>query len=302
MPRRAVISQLNNVQTLNDITPHHLEDLREFHRLARNIADRLHESLRPDSDDGVQGTIKLGYHAIPSLTPIHLHIISSDFDSSCIKTKTHIQSFTTSFFITPEELEHHLESAFVTLRPQKSLFVDVRRKCAEGLVKSPLMCTKCKKTALNVPDWKRHNQTCTLISIPIDGRELNLLLGWSHREYYGAAVRNAEFVDQLQKSWFSIFIPIADLGYYSWNPKHDSYKQLNTIQMANDILKYIDVDGMPDRLKPVVDCKVDFQNPNQTGFENRFPYGQTKVAGLHVATLVRVICLSVGSVLLYSYI
>ena len=31
--------------------------------------------------------IEAGYHAIPSLEPLHLHIISQDFESDCLKNK-----------------------------------------------------------------------------------------------------------------------------------------------------------------------------------------------------------------------
>lgn len=43
---------------------------------------------------------KIGYHAIPSLHPLHIHIISQDFDAPALKTKKHYLSFTTRFFLT----------------------------------------------------------------------------------------------------------------------------------------------------------------------------------------------------------
>lgn len=38
---------------------------------------------------------RCGYHAIPSLQPLHIHIISQDFDSPALKKKQHWNSFTT---------------------------------------------------------------------------------------------------------------------------------------------------------------------------------------------------------------
>ena len=58
-------------------------------------------------------SIRLGYHAIPSIQPLHLHIISSDFDSPCITTWKHIVSFKSMFFVTAGEVENHLKSSFV---------------------------------------------------------------------------------------------------------------------------------------------------------------------------------------------
>lgn len=41
------------------------------------------------------GLPRCGYHGIPSLQPLHLHIISQDFDSVRIKKLRHYNSFTT---------------------------------------------------------------------------------------------------------------------------------------------------------------------------------------------------------------
>ncbi len=82
----------------------HLNELREFHALGRAIASRLVDRPRVDDDaDGTTSaaanggpppatTMKLGYHALPSFEPLHLHIISSDFDSTCVTKRKHITS------------------------------------------------------------------------------------------------------------------------------------------------------------------------------------------------------------------
>lgn len=41
----------------------------------------------------------IGYHAVPSMQRLHLHVISTDFNSPCLKTKYHWNSFTTPFFL-----------------------------------------------------------------------------------------------------------------------------------------------------------------------------------------------------------
>ena len=163
------------VLSINELNPRHLNALKEFHAFARDIAHDLQKSSTS------KPAFKLGYHAIPSLTPLHLHIISTDLESNCIKTKRHINSFTSSFFITAESLENHLESAFVSL-PNKALFVDIRRANAESSLEAPMKCTKCKRFAAGVPDWKWHNQICNGENKSKDNK-LNFLLGWSGREY-----------------------------------------------------------------------------------------------------------------------
>lgn len=141
-------SCLMNVKSLNDLTKKHLDELREFHNLARRIAAAI-------SGDAYQNSFKIGYHSIPSLHPLHLHIISSDLDSPCVTTRKHIVSFSSDFFVTADEVENHLESAFVD-----SLPVAVRAQRAQDLLDSyPLKCQYCSRSALNVPDFKRHNQS-----------------------------------------------------------------------------------------------------------------------------------------------
>lgn len=47
-------------------------------------------------------TFKIGYHSVPSMQRLHMHIISDDFISPCLKTKIHWNSFTTEFFLSSE--------------------------------------------------------------------------------------------------------------------------------------------------------------------------------------------------------
>jgi aprataxin len=42
---------------------------------------------------------RLGFHSVPSMAQLHLHVISTDFDSPCLKTKRHWNSFTSGFFL-----------------------------------------------------------------------------------------------------------------------------------------------------------------------------------------------------------
>ncbi|XP_032674511.1 aprataxin isoform X2 [Odontomachus brunneus] len=57
-----------------------------------NIARRLTEKYADHK-------FIIGYHAIPSMQRLHLHVISTDFVSPCLKTKYHWNSFTTPFFL-----------------------------------------------------------------------------------------------------------------------------------------------------------------------------------------------------------
>ncbi|EER07824.1 histidine triad nucleotide binding protein, putative, partial [Perkinsus marinus ATCC 50983] len=52
---------------------------------------------------------KVGIHAVPSLEPFHVHVISSDMRSSRIKHKKHWNSFNTPFFVELSEAEEILQ-------------------------------------------------------------------------------------------------------------------------------------------------------------------------------------------------
>lgn len=169
-------SCLLNVNTLNDLTKDHLDELREFHNFAKSIAATL---SRDNST-----TFRIGYHSIPSMHPLHLHIISSDLDSPCITRRKHVVSFTTRFFVTADEVENHLESSFVD-----SLSISVRTQRAKDVLDStPLECQYCARAAINLPDFKNHNQICCAKTNTTDTTmerteelQYNSLLGWTSR-------------------------------------------------------------------------------------------------------------------------
>ncbi|XP_053713394.1 aprataxin [Synchiropus splendidus] len=87
-----------------------------------------------------------GYHAIPSMSHVHLHVISQDFDSPCLKNKKHWNSFTTDYFIDSEE---------VLLMLETSGMVKVNDGASE-LLKLPLRCHMCSKELPTIPALKQH--------------------------------------------------------------------------------------------------------------------------------------------------
>jgi aprataxin len=87
----------------------------------------------------------LGFHAVPSMKQLHLHMISNDFDSSKLKLKKHYLSFTTKFFISPTEIIRRLE------RNERLNFTEL-----EGLLKGELICSCCNLTFKTMPKLKIH--------------------------------------------------------------------------------------------------------------------------------------------------
>ncbi|PKK77818.1 HIT-like protein [Rhizophagus irregularis] len=91
---------------------------------------------------------RMGFHAVPSLRQLHMHVISQDFISPSLKNKKHWNSFTTEFFIDVEEIERILE---------KQGEVKFNKAYYEDLLKSPLKCHLCDAKSIKfIPDLKKH--------------------------------------------------------------------------------------------------------------------------------------------------
>jgi len=133
------------IQAVTDLRKEHLVKVQKLHQLGRRVAETVGSGL------GEGNKIRLGYHSIPSLTPLHLHIISQDFDSPALKTKKHWNSFTTPFFLDASAVESRLEN-------HGRVHVD-HIKCV-AYEKQDLHCHRCHKQQKNMPELKNHIRVC----------------------------------------------------------------------------------------------------------------------------------------------
>nr|XP_033331958.1 aprataxin [Megalopta genalis]XP_033331959.1 aprataxin [Megalopta genalis] len=90
----------------------------------------------------------IGYHAVPSMQRLHLHVISTDFNSPCLKTKYHWNSFTTPFFLHSEDICNQLR--------EKGELQRLKSEDSAEHLNTPLKCHKCPETPKNMPELKRH--------------------------------------------------------------------------------------------------------------------------------------------------
>lgn len=127
-----------DIKNLNAVTKDHLELLKHMDKVGREFAERI----APDTE------FKFGYHAAPSLNPLHLHIISKDLDSPFMKHKKHWNSFATEFFLNSKKIIAQLEKTG-TLKLKGKLE-------AESLLKLPLKCHICKENFTHFPKLKQH--------------------------------------------------------------------------------------------------------------------------------------------------
>ncbi|XP_042208081.1 aprataxin-like isoform X2 [Homarus americanus] len=81
-----------------------------------------------------QVEFRYGYHAIPSMSQLHLHMISQDFDSPCLKTKRHWNSFNTRYFLDSADVIRCLE--------ERGMVVTMTPIAGEKLLDQPLKCHK----------------------------------------------------------------------------------------------------------------------------------------------------------------
>ncbi|KAK2577152.1 hypothetical protein KPH14_003312 [Odynerus spinipes] len=84
----------------------------------------------------------VGYHAMPSMQRMHLHVISTDFNSQCLKTKYHWNSFTTPFFIPFKEILKQLR--------ENGELQKLSREEAQKYLNTELKCHKCKVKPKNM--------------------------------------------------------------------------------------------------------------------------------------------------------
>ncbi|KAK7023405.1 hypothetical protein SK128_005519 [Halocaridina rubra] len=95
-----------------------------------------------------QVEFRYGYHAIPSMSQLHLHMISQDFDSPCLKTKRHWNSFNTRYFLDSADVIRCLE--------ERGMVVTMTPIAGEKLLEQPLKCHKCVYSPQNMPKLKQH--------------------------------------------------------------------------------------------------------------------------------------------------
>ncbi|KAM4808742.1 aprataxin [Rhinophrynus dorsalis] len=127
-----------SITSLKVLKTEHLELLQHMHSVGEKMVQE-HKDLKGT-------TFRLGYHAIPSMSHVHLHVISEDFDSPCLKNKKHWNSFTTDYFIPSKDV---IEMVKMKGR------VTVQDGISE-LLKSPLQCHVCRQPQTTMPQLKEH--------------------------------------------------------------------------------------------------------------------------------------------------
>lgn len=130
-----------SISNLKALRKEHCDLIKHMHKIGQQMILQCPES------DSLR--FRMGYHAIPSMSHVHLHVISQDFDSPCLKNKKHWNSFTTDYFINSKDVLQMLESDGQ---------VSVKEGTSE-LLKLPLRCHICHRELQTIPALKEHLKT-----------------------------------------------------------------------------------------------------------------------------------------------
>ncbi|XP_034831517.1 aprataxin [Maniola hyperantus] len=126
--------EISSIYQLNST---HVDLIAEFGSMYQNIKSEHEED-----------ELKAGFHAVPSMQRLHMHVISKDMDSKCLKTKIHWNSFTTSFFIAYENLLKRLK--------EDGCIERIPSETHKALMSTPLKCNQCGFEPKNMPQLKQH--------------------------------------------------------------------------------------------------------------------------------------------------
>ena len=95
--------------------------------------------------------VRIGFHAIPSMPQLHMHVTCQDALTPGMKNKKHWHSFTSGFLIP-------LSAAWADLEQHGRLLINPA--AAEALLKQPLACHRCRQACKDMPTLRSHVEKC----------------------------------------------------------------------------------------------------------------------------------------------
>ena len=90
----------------------------------------------------------MGFHSVPSMVQLHMHVMYQDEATAGLKTKKHWLSFTSGFLIP------------VSLASSQLQEHGCLQLLGEDLLKGSLFCHRCSQACNNMPTLIRHIGSC----------------------------------------------------------------------------------------------------------------------------------------------
>ncbi|TFK29881.1 HIT-like protein [Coprinopsis marcescibilis] len=147
--------ELKNLKTLLKGDKEKAKQLVEaFQSEAQNVKKQIEEEMTERY--GFKWDVWIGFHAVPSMEHLHLHVLSADMCSEKMKNKKHYNSFHPSkgFFL-------HINDVLDWFEATPGYYQQVTKldpKAYEALLKEGLTCWKCGSEMKNIPSLKEHLQ------------------------------------------------------------------------------------------------------------------------------------------------
>ncbi|XP_019058413.1 PREDICTED: transcription factor bHLH140 [Tarenaya hassleriana] len=136
-----IIARQEGLDRFADAQREHLQLLQKMHDVGSKWVKRFW-------DDDPSLVFRLGYHSVPSMRQLHLHVISQDFDSDHLKNKKHWNSFTSSFFRDSVDVMEEINvQGMATV-------------ASEDVLTAELRCHRCKSAHPSIPKLKSHIRSC----------------------------------------------------------------------------------------------------------------------------------------------
>ncbi|KAG8217751.1 hypothetical protein J3R82DRAFT_5912 [Butyriboletus roseoflavus] len=146
------VSELANLRTLlKGDKARAKQVLMDLNDVAHTVKKMIREEMQ--NRYGFQWEIWTGFHAVPSMEHLHLHVLSNDLCSEKMKHKKHYNSFhpELGFFL-------HLHEVLSWFDEEPSYFERLKKSDYENLLKESLYCWKCERDMKNMPLLKAHLQ------------------------------------------------------------------------------------------------------------------------------------------------
>ncbi|KAH8980929.1 HIT-like domain-containing protein [Lactarius hatsudake] len=149
-------SDLTDLRTLLRQRAFAEETLRVLADEAARLRGVVEEEMR--ARYGFAWDVWAGFHAVPSMEHLHLHVVSSDLTAPALKTKRHYNSFSprAGFFVPLAEVRTWFFDDAAA--PQLAKVRRLAPEEYEPRLKYALECFRCDQPAKNMPALKKHLQ------------------------------------------------------------------------------------------------------------------------------------------------
>ena len=148
-----------SIRSLNELRLHHIPLLQRMLNMSFKVQDAIKSNLSNvkcnTMDIMMNDLFFTGFHAMPSLPQLHLHILTKDLLGESLTSKIHYNSFTTNFLIPLSDVIDDITSSQynqVTINQDIDKFINLKKQC--------MKCHWCQMIVENMPSLKTHLLKC----------------------------------------------------------------------------------------------------------------------------------------------